>query len=230
MNFLACLTSLFVLLATVYANTEKIIFRAPSSTNLASSGPSFAQLHLQFLTPKTPSHRLSLPVAFPTKEQSHGLDSWYLLRDLSAEQRHEVRVCWAATQPTSFLLEIHNISTTFDTPELIQSLAAFSEAQQSRDPAGESSKSQPADRTNQESLLFLRVHAAADFFASNKTLMSSPPHVDVDIILDPYRVNAIPRSLLPNVVYILALAAGAWVLSNLLWKRLFIATGKPHND
>ncbi|KAK3085183.1 hypothetical protein LTR53_020105, partial [Teratosphaeriaceae sp. CCFEE 6253] len=91
MNFLACLTSLFVLLATAYANTEKIIFLAPSSTNLASSGPSFAQLHLQFLTPRTPSLRLSLPAVFPTKEQPHGQDSWYLLRDLSAEQRHEVR-------------------------------------------------------------------------------------------------------------------------------------------
>ena len=48
-------------------------------------------------------------------------------------------------------------------------------------------------------MLFLRVRAAADFFTTNKELMSSPPPVDVDLILDPYVSNVFPRSLGPRM-------------------------------
>ena len=96
MSLLACLTLLFVLLATAYANTEKAIFISPPAVTLVNSGPSFDTLLLDPLTPENPFISLSLPVAFASEDSPHGLESWYLLRNLSATQRHEVRVCWAA--------------------------------------------------------------------------------------------------------------------------------------
>jgi len=113
---------------------------------------------------------------------------------------------------------------------LIQSLATFSEAQQSRDESKSSTSEHSSGSDTDESLLFLRVQAAADFFTSNTTLMSHPEPVDVDIILDPYLANAFPRSLVPTASYIVILAIGAWLLSGIIWKRLFTSGDKQHND
>ncbi|KAK5739859.1 hypothetical protein LTR17_004955 [Elasticomyces elasticus] len=226
MNFPACFALLFALLATTYANTEKVIFTAPPAINIESSGPSFEQLQLQVITPKDSSRRLSLPVAFPSGQQTKGVDAWYLLRDLSPAQRFEVRVCWAAVQPTNFVLDVFNTTHVFDTPDLIQDLAAYSETQQNK----QSIKQKSTKHYDQESILFLRLQAAADFFTSNKILMSSPPSVDVELILDPYLANVFPRSLLPTAVFIVILAGGGWFLSGEFWKRLFAGTEKRHKD
>lgn len=122
---------------------------------------------------------------------------------------------------------MHTLQETFDTPELIQSLSAFTEA------ASESRSSQPPSDSpseGQESLLFLHVQAAADFFTTNKTLMSQPPAVDVDLILDPYLGNIFPKSLVPTAVYIATLALGAWYLSGIIWRRLATSPLKKHTD
>ncbi len=128
-------------------------------------------------------------------------------------------------QPTNFWLDVYNTSHVFDTPDLIQSLATFSEAQQTDERTQSTGSGAP-----KESLLFLHVQASADFFSTNRTLMSSPPAVDVELILDPYLANAVPRSLLPTAVYVVALAVGSWILSGMIWKRLFSSTNKPHTD
>ena len=47
----------------------------------------------------------------------------------------------------------------------------------------------------------------------NRTLMENVPPVFVDIILDPYLFNVLPRSLAPTVAYIILLAIGSWYLS-----------------
>lgn len=222
------LTSLFVLLlviAAAYANTEKAIFLAPPPTTIPDVSPGFEDLNLISLSPGQLSRRLSLPAAFPSAEQPRGLDSWYLLSGLYTGQSYEVRICWAAVQPTAYSLDIHNITHVFDTPSLITSLADFSEGQLRQSPAQIRTRS-PSE---QGSVLFLRVQSAADFFTTNKTLMQSPPPVDVDIILDPYLASVFPQSLLPTAVYIVALAIGSWLLSSAIWKRLF-SGHKPHSD
>lgn len=52
---------------------------------------------LESLSPANSSLRQNLPVAFPSTAAPHGLSSWYVLEHLRPSQRHEVRVCWAAT-------------------------------------------------------------------------------------------------------------------------------------
>jgi hypothetical protein len=118
-------------------------------------------------------------------------------------------------QPTEFWLDVYTISEVFDTPELIQNLAAFSEDSERKRP--EPSRFSPKTK---ESVLFLRVRAAADFFTTDKELMSSPPSVDVDLILDPFVFNVFPRSLGPTTAYIIVLACGAWIVSGRVWSFL----------
>ena len=63
------------------------------------------------------------------------------------------------------------------------------------------------------STLFLQVYAAADYYTMNQSMMQNPPPVFVDIILDPYLFNIVPRSLLPTAVYIIILAVGGWYIA-----------------
>jgi len=149
-------------------------------------------------------------------------------RAFPSQGSHSAIYIWRLTisqQPTNFWLDVYNTSHVFDTPDLIQKLAIFSEAQQTIE-----RPQRTGSEALEESLLFLHVQAAADFFSTNRTLMNSPPAVDVELILDPYLASAFPRSLLPTAVYIVALAVGSWVLSGMIWKRLFSSTNKPHND
>jgi len=89
--------TLFLLLLVtqrVVANTEKVIFRAhsthqPPALHTSRIGGS--------LSPASPRLHTQLAVAFPSKEQPRGTESWYLLRELIPGQRYELRVCWLAT-------------------------------------------------------------------------------------------------------------------------------------
>lgn len=72
------------------------------------------------------------------------------------------------------------------------------------------------------STLFLRVDAAADYFTTDRALMARPEPVLVDIILDPFVLNVLPRTLLPTVGYLVLVAALSWALSTRLvmpWLR-----------
>ncbi|KAI6909777.1 hypothetical protein KC318_g16819 [Hortaea werneckii] len=210
--------ALLLFAITAHANTEKVIFLAPPAVSFPNAGPTLEDLHLTSLHLDNPSLRTKLHVTFPNTEQRNGFDSWFLLDDLTELQRYEVRVCWAATQPTAFTIDTFGTQQVFDNPELIQSLAAFSEnvgIDQANTGVGR------VHSKHRASVLFLRVQAAADFFSTNKTLMLHPPPVDVDIILDPYRVNIFPQSLTLTAGYIVLLAGGAWWLSAAIWKELF---------
>lgn len=100
MNLLACLISLF---ATTLANTEKVIFLAPSTINLPDTGPLLQTLRLDIISSENSTLKKALPVAFPTQDNPRGLESWYLLAGLNAAQRYELRICWPAVVCT-FLL------------------------------------------------------------------------------------------------------------------------------
>jgi len=128
-------------------------------------------------------------------------------------------------------LDTYDLSTVFDTPALITSLAQYSEGRQLD--LGEVEMQEPsiskADLKSKRafddvsSTLFLRIQAAADFYTMNQTIMEHVPPVFVDIILDPFVFNILPRSLLPTVAYILVLAVGSWPISIYVnsWIRAF---------
>ena len=129
-------------------------------------------------------------------------------------------------QPTEFWLDVYPIAEVFDTPELIQNLAEYAGK-----PDRIRSDPLPSSGESRESLLFLHVRAAADFFTTDKGLMSNPPPVNLDIILDPYVFNIFPKSLGPTAAYIVVLAFGAWLISGFVWKFLRPdSTDKSHKD
>lgn len=72
------------------------------------------------------------------------------------------------------------------------------------------------------SVLLLRIDAAADYFTTDRELMRNPEPVLADVILDPFVLNVLPRTLLPTVGYVVLVAAASWVLATRLlmpWVR-----------
>jgi len=131
-------------------------------------------------------------------------------------------------QPTSFRLDTYEIPTVFETPDLITSLANYSESLEPTSlemgnlkPSVSTAviKSRPAFE-DASSILLLHIQAAADYFTMNQTLMEQPPPVFVDIILDLYLFNIFPQSLIPTASYVIILAVGSWVLSKHISKRI----------
>lgn len=220
MRLLAYLQSLAWCIFLVHGNVEKTIFLAPEAIQIPQQHPNLEDLQLEALSPSRSELRRQLPAAFPKPASPKGTEAWFILNRLTQHQRYEVRICWAATQPTSFTLTTYTLREVFDTPELISSLATYSESRQASllpDPG--------LDRrrvaSDPDSLLLLRVFAAADYFTTNKTLMQNVPPVNVDLILDPFLLNVLPRSLLPTGVYLIVLAVFAWYLSGHIWQGLY---------
>ncbi|KAF2197935.1 hypothetical protein GQ43DRAFT_434723 [Delitschia confertaspora ATCC 74209] len=225
-----CITSLF---STVNANVEKVVFLAPSPVIIPNAPSSLEDLRLDILSPtQKPILSTELSVEFPTAPTPHGVESWYLLQSLKEGRRYEVRICWPATQPTDFWLDTYTISQVFDTPHLLSSLASYSEIREELGLESTGYIRGPSPSTP-NSLLFLRIQAAASFYTTNQTLMDDPPPVDVDIILDPFLLNIIPRSLAPTALYIAVVAVGAWFLSGAIYRWLLLISReshKPHTD
>jgi hypothetical protein len=82
---------------TVNANVEKTIFLGPDTVTLPHVGPSLDDLRLHVLSHSQTILPTQLAVQFPSEPVPHGLESWYLLQNLEAGRRYEVRICWPAT-------------------------------------------------------------------------------------------------------------------------------------
>ncbi|KAJ5167733.1 uncharacterized protein N7482_003327 [Penicillium canariense] len=209
----------------VQANVEKTIFLAPPAATIPSEEPDFDDLGLERLSPQSSVVRTQLNASFPTAEAPEGTDSWFFLENLTPGQRYEVRVCWLATQPTAFTLTTHPLAATIEDSTFLSSLSVYATARLAaldarlqansipRRASGRSSKDgiDPAPTT--DSILFLRVRAAADYFSTDEALMRDVPPVTVDLILDPFLWNLFPRSLVPTAGWIVAVAVVAAVVA-----------------
>ncbi|KAF2128852.1 hypothetical protein P153DRAFT_265987, partial [Dothidotthia symphoricarpi CBS 119687] len=218
---------------TVNANVEKTIFLGPRPVTLPNVPPSLDDLRLHTLSPLQPILATQLSVHFPSEHAPRGLESWYLLRGLEDGRRYEVRICWPATQPTDFWLDTYPITHVFDTPELLVSLAQYSEQRQHLSLDDQQLEKDSVPEITQ-SVLLLRVQAAASYYTTNRTLMDHPLPVDADIILDPFMLNILPRSLGPVAAYITAVAIGSWFISGYIYRWLLLTINappqKPHTD
>ncbi|CAG8935868.1 unnamed protein product [Penicillium salamii] len=226
---LSILGLLLPILPAVQANVEKAIFLAPETAIIPSEEPSLDDLGVERLSPQNPVVRTRLNASFPTTATPQGSESWFFLENLNPGQRYEVRVCWLSTQPTSFTLTTYPLSQTIEDTSLLSSLSIYTAArlatldsQRQADSisrrAGSPKGTKSLDTApSSDSVLFLRVHAAADYFSTNQTLMQNVPAVAVDLILDPFLFNVFPRSLVPTagwilVVTVLAVVLGRWIV------------------
>ncbi|KAK0634637.1 hypothetical protein B0T17DRAFT_485745 [Bombardia bombarda] len=244
------LSLVWLWMQTALANVEKTIFLGPETVNVPLVHPTLSDLHIDTLRPSqnASSLRTRLEAEFPTAipkprfPNERGKATWLLLDDLTPGQRYEVRVCWAATQPTSFTVNTYELETVWSTPELITSLWEYSisrqptTAEEDRDQKPRIHRPEKSVMAGVEekeaSLLFLQIVSAADYFTTNATLMANVPPVDVDIILDSFLLNVLPRSLLPTIAYIVVVAVASLFLSRrvLAWIQTLIAAGSSDDD
>lgn len=206
------------------ANVEKTIFVAPAAVEVPQDA-AIDNLLLERLHPSRLTLRTFLNASFPTEDKPHGEDTWALLEGLSPNQRYELRLCWLATQPTTFSLDTYSLTEAFGTAELITSLTTYSyvrhaQSSQADMHALQANRFSSAGGADQSGMLFLRIQAAADYFSLNKTLMDSVPPVHVDLVLDPYLLNVFPQSLVPTAGYIAVVAVLSWFLSGWLYRQL----------
>ena len=78
------------------------------------------------------------------------------------------------------------------------------------------------------SVLLLRVLAAADYFTDDPGLMVNPPAVLVDLILDPFIYNVLPRSLVPTSGYIVIVAICTWFVAR--WVASYLGSVARSQD
>ncbi|KAJ4199639.1 hypothetical protein NW767_008061 [Fusarium falciforme] len=211
-HLLPILGLVLFLASSTEANAEKVIFTAPDAAPIPLQKPSLADLNLPVLTPDTWSIRTNLSRVFPTepKDYASGAATWLLLDSLNADQRYEFR------QPTGFVMDVYELDTVWDTPELIQSLADYAYSRQSSTDSQE-------DREEGErsaSVLLLQIKASADYFTDDAALMRDPPPVLVDLILDPYLYNLIPRSLVPTIGFLVLVGLVAWFVARSVASKL----------
>ncbi|KAF1917876.1 hypothetical protein BDU57DRAFT_594133 [Ampelomyces quisqualis] len=237
MRVLAGLLCTVTLACTVKANVEKTVFRGPGDLLLPHVHPRLDALRLGSLSHAHPVLPTQLPAHFPSRAAPRGLESWYLLQRLEAARRYEVRICWPATQPTDFWLDTFTVRDVFDTPGLVKSLTQYSEHHQQFH-LSESEHYEPAQSATAQSVLLLRIQAAASYYSTNRTLMEHPEPVDVDItnapVLDPFLLNILPQSLAPFAAYFTVVAIGAWFLSGYIFHWIDSVASepllKPHSD
>ncbi|KAH6646712.1 hypothetical protein BKA67DRAFT_663114 [Truncatella angustata] len=208
---------LAALVASALANTEKAIFLGPQAITIPTTHPNLDDLRIVTITPQNWTIRTHVNAQFPSDTASFGKATWLVLDELTEGQRYELRVCWAATQPTAFRINTYDLETVFGTPELVTELSEYAWSQQPTDedaslPSPDSSRA-VATKERDASVLLLQIMAAADYFTTNQTLMNHVPPVFVDIILDPYIFNLLPQSLVPTVGYIVIVAIVSWFLA-----------------
>ena len=111
-------------------------------------------------------------------------------------------------------METYTPSQVLTTPSLVGSLMQYLPTVSPRPPHPFSPSSAGAAHPQpRPRLLLLQISAAADYFTSNASLMMHPPQVDVDIILDPFLFNVLPRSLVPTIGWIVVVALAGWAIS-----------------
>ncbi|KAM3498183.1 hypothetical protein MY10362_008488 [Beauveria mimosiformis] len=231
----ACVLILLALLTRdVTANADKIIFTGPEPVTYPLASPSLADLNLDVIGPASLSIRTSLSRIFHNdsdpelRGKPRGRASWFILDDLTPGQRYELRVCWAAIEPTEFTMDVYELDKVWETPDLMLSLANYASTRQADAEDAEGVKPQIHRRSGsyldakerKASVLLLQVHAAADYFSHHQELMRSPPPVLVDLILDPYLFNVVPESLILTAGYIVIVAVVTFFLARWIANRM----------
>ena len=148
-------------------------------------------------------------------------------------------------QPTAFKLDTFELTAVLDSPVMMADLSVYSlprlpgaagevrdwpRVRKPIDSATDDEVEHESGEESPSSALFLRILATADYYTTNRTLMAHVPPVYVDIILDPFIFNVLPRSLVPTVGYIVVVAAISWPIARRIAAALTnIAAGPGQN-
>jgi hypothetical protein len=132
------------------------------------------------------------------------------------------------------------MTEVFEEPELVASLATYSQTRQAQEESIEYQKpgiSKTFKESNYKSdqlksVTLIQVFALADYFTTNRTLMDQVPPVLVDITLDPYLLNIYPESLVGTGLYLVVIATGSWYFASFMarWLKVVARTDEAKRD
>jgi hypothetical protein len=115
-------------------------------------------------------------------------------------------------QPTAFTLSTYTIPEVLEDRALSDALNSYLSAVITHN--RQDGVSAVADTALEpDSVLLLRISAAADYFSLDQELMENVPPVLADIILDPFLGNVFPKSLVPTAAWIGIVSCMAVVLA-----------------
>ena len=120
-------------------------------------------------------------------------------------------------QPTDFTLGTYTVPDAIEDPILFSSIGVYSSARMAEYPPQDTAPRSGSLSPTSDSVLFLRIRAAADYYSLDSSLMENVPPVRADIILDPFLLNVFPQSLVPTACYMaivggMAAVLGWWIL------------------
>ncbi|CCE30086.1 uncharacterized protein CPUR_03934 [Claviceps purpurea 20.1] len=221
---------LFYTLAQIAAaNVEKIIFNAPPPFGPSPPGSlALSTLALLNKIPTLTHDARSLRTELNrdvVSERYSGHSSWILVRNLTENQRYELRVCWSALEPTDFKITAHYLDTVLGGDSFAWPLDEFLEYRPKKAPVAEVEKISKFHGLLDTSALLIEIQAAADYYTDDGELMAYPPPVLVDLILDPFLLNVLPRSLLPTVGYLLLVGVTTWYMAQWIKSGLLFVAG-----
>jgi hypothetical protein len=137
-------------------------------------------------------------------------------------------------EPTEFTMDVYELDHVWATPGLMVSLANYAYAKMPepkfQTEGQNEDEKKPTQQERTASVLLLHIQAAADYFSHHSSLMKDPPPVLVDLILDPYILNVLPRSLIPTVGYIVAVAVATWLFARWITASLQNVANEPSSD
>ncbi|KAF8468289.1 hypothetical protein BDZ91DRAFT_722380 [Kalaharituber pfeilii] len=184
------------LFSCALANVEKLIF-IPTSTDFTplSDGP-HVKLDLR-LSPASPRLWTSLNTSFPEFANTRigGFETWVALEGLNPGQRYELRICWAAISSSDFTLRLHapaDAALSLSKPAVSLSRALMS----TKGLTG-----------------YVQILSRADYYTLDESRSQHPDSVHVELVLDSYIFNILPKSLLQIGVVVAGVALWAWWIS-----------------
>ncbi|CAD6505690.1 BgTH12-01180 [Blumeria graminis f. sp. triticale] len=207
-------------ISPVFSNTEKTTVVGPKIFVPLNRHIALGHINLKVLSPHHTPFRTHIKSTFPNDLSKIGRTSWFIMGDLIEGQKYEVRICWAATQPTTFRIKTHELHRYSDIPKLVTEMMKSGDVRNS-DPQvaffhTNLTSSTAPDQDRELSTVLLQLDAAADYYTWNKELMQEVPQVHADIIVDPYILNIFPQSLLLTLVYISLLSIGSCLFSTMV--------------
>lgn len=75
-----------------------------------------------------------------------------------------------------------------------------------------------------QSVLFIRIQAAADYYSADKDLMANVAPISVDIILDPYLMNIFPKSLVSTAIWVVLVAVAGYFIAQIISRYIQIVS------
>jgi hypothetical protein len=116
-------------------------------------------------------------------------------------------------------MEAYSLDAFLQSPKLLRSLETYAASRQS------DQETTKAAIFADSPLLLVEIHSAADYFTDDAELMTNPPPVLVDLILDPFLFNVLPQSLLPTVCYLVLIGITSWFIARWVASSLLSVAG-----